>query len=138
MEARCFHQKSEGMGGGGRQGGKSWLENCFGDSVGVFWLGIIVSSGQSDTCVMTPQHHENHGVSLKRDMKVKKIKKMPSAERLSREGMRARKQMETLSSLCTVRPWNVLSLPHPQSQLTRASALPRPWMGRFAKHTVSF
>ena len=100
--------------GGGRQGGKSWLENCFGDSVGVFWLGIIVSSGQSDTCVMTPQHHENHGVSLKRDMKVKKIKKMPSAERLSREGMRARKQMEILSSLCTVRPWNVLSAPPPK------------------------
>lgn len=72
MEARCFHQKSEGM--GVHQGGKSWLENCFGDSVGVFWLGIIVSSGQSDTCVMTPQHHENHGVSLKRDMKVKKNK----------------------------------------------------------------
>lgn len=36
---------------GGCQGGKSWLENCVGDSVGCFWLGIIVYSGQSDTRV---------------------------------------------------------------------------------------
>ena len=38
-------------GWGGLQGGKSWLENCFGDSVGFFWLGIIVYSDQSDTRV---------------------------------------------------------------------------------------
>lgn len=45
--------------------------------------------------------------------------------------MRARKQMVILSSLCTVHPWNVLSLPRPQSQLTRASALPDLGWGDF-------
>ena len=90
---------------GGHQGGKSWLENCFGDSVGFFGLASLCTLTRViHVCHDTPpQHHENHGVSLKRDMKVKK-KKMSSAERLFKEGMRARKQMVILSSLCTVHP----------------------------------
>lgn len=102
---------------GGAPGGKSW-RTALGTVLGFLaWHHCVL--WPSDTCVMTPQHHENHGVSLKRDMKVKKKKtkqNMPSAERLSREGMRPRKQMETLSSLCTVRPWDMLSLlPRPKT-----------------------
>lgn len=47
--------------------------------------------GQSDTCVMTPSHHENPWVSLTREKWA--VRSQLSAERLLREAVRGRKQM---------------------------------------------
>ena len=77
-------------------------------------------------CVLTPQHPENHGVSLRRDMKVKKknkTKSMPSAERLSGEGTRARKQMVALSSLCTAHAGMCCLCPAPEANWSFSSSL---------------
>lgn len=124
------NQREQGGSQGGNHGLKTTLETV---SLPLAWYHRLPWP-EWHTCVVMPQHLENFHVSAWKE--TWKLNSMPSAERLLGEGVRGREQIVPLGSLGTVHPLGCTVTP--RSKLTIATALPRPQMGRFSKHTMSF